>query len=126
MTESNEMDERIEGLRSQVRTARGYERLLKAELASVNATSSSNDVRANVRALELEKEELTIRLEGFRSGRIKAVPLEEKEMVDAALDDWTRKAISRKRIFMELWAIVRDGLPRGKTIGQLWVKIMPS
>ena len=123
VTGSTDMERQIKELQEQVQTARGYQRLLKANLASLNATSTSDDVRANVTALELEKEALGLQLEGFRTGRIRPVAAEEKERVDQTLQEWTRKADSRKHIFMELWAIVRDVIPAGQTKGQLWVGI---
>ncbi|KAL8735598.1 MAG: hypothetical protein Q9166_000767 [cf. Caloplaca sp. 2 TL-2023] len=121
-TDSTSTDQQIKALQEQVKIARGYERLLKATLVSLNATSSSNDLHANIIALEIEKEELTERLEDFRSGKVKPVPLKEKERVDKALDDWTRKANSRKQIFMDLWAIVRDELPE-PIKGHLWSEL---
>ncbi|KAL8851072.1 MAG: hypothetical protein Q9221_003968 [Calogaya cf. arnoldii] len=116
-----EMEAQIKQLQAQVQTARGYQRLLKANLASLNAASTSDDVRANVTALELEKEELSIRLEDFRTGRITAVTAEEKDVVEQTLQHWITKADSRKHIFMELWAVVRDVIPEGQKKDQLWV-----
>ncbi|CAO1602743.1 hypothetical protein XANCAGTX0491_006344 [Xanthoria calcicola] len=123
VTGSTDMERQIKELQEQVKTARGYQRLLKATLASLNATSTSDDVRANVTALELEKEALGLQLEGFRTGRIRPVAAEEKERVDQTLQEWTRKADSRKHIFMELWAIVRDVIPAGQTKDQLWAEL---
>lgn len=123
VTGSTDMERQIQELQEQIQTARGYQRLLKANLASLNATSTSDDIQANVTALELEKEALALQLEGFRTGRIRPVAAEEKEQMDQTLQEWTRKADSRKHIFMELWAIVRDLIPAGQTKDQLWVGI---
>ncbi|KAL8805584.1 MAG: hypothetical protein Q9182_001849 [Xanthomendoza sp. 2 TL-2023] len=116
-------DQRTKDLQKHIETAKSCERLLKAHLASLGVTSSSDDVWARITVLELEKEKLVQRLDELRSGKIKAVPSKEKEMVDQELDDWTKKAISRKQIFMELWAVVLDGLPKRKTKDQLWEEI---
>ncbi|KAL8701913.1 MAG: hypothetical protein Q9224_000267 [Gallowayella concinna] len=122
MTDLSTIDQRTQDLQRQIKTAKGHERLLKAHLASLNTTSTSDDTRARITMLELEKDKLIQRLEELRSGRINAVSTaEERERVDRELDDWTKKAKSRKEIFMELWAFVLDGLPEGKTKGQIWV-----
>ncbi|KAL8659139.1 MAG: hypothetical protein Q9226_000603 [Calogaya cf. arnoldii] len=118
-----DMEAQIKQLQEQVRTARGYQRLLKANLASLNAASTSDDVRANVTALELEKEELSIRLEDLCTGRITAVTAEEKDVVEQTLQHWITKADARKHMFMELWAIVRDVIPEGQTKDQLWAEL---
>ncbi|KAL9031209.1 MAG: hypothetical protein Q9196_000745 [Gyalolechia fulgens] len=101
-------------------TARGYERLLKAHLAALRAGPSVDDIRADITALELEKEELSDRLEGLRSGRIEPRSETEKEAVDKAWDDWRRKVESSKRGFREMWATVREALPERPTMEQLW------
>ncbi|KAL8722659.1 MAG: hypothetical protein Q9225_000891 [Loekoesia sp. 1 TL-2023] len=123
--DSAAVDQEAEKLQDQIESARSYERLLKANLAALRAGPSIEDVRANVTSLELKKEELMDRLDGLRSGKINLVPAIEKEAVDKAWIDWKRKADSRKRIFVDMWAIVCDGLPEGQTKEQLWVRSNP-
>lgn len=117
------VESQMEHVQNKIETARGYERLLKARLATLHAGPSVDDLRADITTLELEKEELTDRLEGLRSGKIKPVPLAEREAVDKDWADWKRKAESRKRIFLELWAMVLDGLAEGQTREGLWVRL---
>ncbi|KAL8779906.1 MAG: hypothetical protein Q9213_006728 [Squamulea squamosa] len=117
------MDNQIKDLQSQIETAKGHQMLLKAHLASLKATSTPDDIRANITALELEKEELMTRLEGFRSGKIKPASLEERELVDRKLREWTEKAEARKRIFLEMWDVVGDVMPEGVTKGGLWAEL---
>lgn len=114
-------------LQQQIETARGYERLLKAKLAALRARPSINEVRADITTLELEKSELTDRLERLRSWKTKAVPLAEKEAADKAWAEWKRKAESRRRIFVEMWAVVVDGLSEGGLTKEvLWVRVLDS
>ena len=120
-TQPAAMVREVEHLQEQIETARSYERLLKANLAALRARPSIDDVRAKVTALELEKEDLTDRLEGLRSGKVKTVSVEDKERVEMAWIQWKNKVDSRKRIFTEMWAMVQDGLPEGQTKEQLWV-----
>ncbi|KAL8711054.1 MAG: hypothetical protein Q9220_004435 [cf. Caloplaca sp. 1 TL-2023] len=110
---ANELKEQLEALR-------GNERLLKANVATLEASPTTNDIQANISVLELEKEELMERLEKLRSGKVEAVSPAEREAVEKERIDWMRKAESRKRVFMEMWAIAGDRLPTGQTKAQLW------
>ncbi|KAI4142812.1 MAG: hypothetical protein LQ341_003104 [Variospora aurantia] len=120
MTESVAAETQFGQLQQEIETARGYERLLKAKLAALQAGPSIEDLGAAITTLELEKVELTDRLEGLRSGKIKPVPLAETEAADKAWAVWKRKSESRRRIFVELWAVVVDGLPEELTKEGLW------
>lgn len=122
MTDQTAVGNQIRQLQKHLETAKGYEKLLKARLTALNVAPSVDDLRADITTLELEKEELVDHLEGLRSGRIKPIPPAEKEAVDKDWGFWKRKAESRKRIFMEMWAVVQDGLPEGQTKEQLWVR----
>ncbi|KAI4097073.1 MAG: hypothetical protein LQ344_000482 [Seirophora lacunosa] len=113
MNDAVAAEKHIGYLQQQIETARGYERLLKAKLAALRARPSINEVRVDITTLELEKSELTDRLERLRSWKTKAVPLAEKEAADKAWAEWKRKAESRRRIFVEMWAVVVDGLSEG-------------
>lgn len=86
---------------------------------------SVDDLLADITTLELEKEELTDRLEGLRSGKIGPIPLAKREAVDQVWADWKRTTESQTRIFVEMWTVVLDGLPEGKTKEQLWVGCVP-
>ncbi|KAL8840571.1 MAG: hypothetical protein Q9170_001257 [Blastenia crenularia] len=114
------VDTQAKQLQEQLDIAKGYERLLRARLAALQAGPSIDDLHANVTALELEKEDLTDHLERLRSGKVKPVPPAEKEAADKTWKEWRKKEDSRKRIFMEMWAIVLDELPIGQTKEQLW------
>ncbi|KAI4127627.1 MAG: hypothetical protein LQ338_003122 [Usnochroma carphineum] len=124
MTTSVTTDSQIKHLVKQIESSRGYERLLKAQLAALDTEASVDDLRADITTLELEKEELTDRVEALRSGEVKLVPLAEKEAVDKDWAEWKRKAESRKGIFMEMWAMIQDGLPEGQSKEGLWVRRM--
>ncbi|KAL9602942.1 MAG: hypothetical protein Q9219_001467 [cf. Caloplaca sp. 3 TL-2023] len=113
----------VEGDQQHIEKARGYERLLKARLAGLHARPSIDDIRASITALELQREELVDRLEALRSGRVEQVPSKEQEVVEEAWREWKSKAKSRKRIFMEMWAIIQDELPEGQTKEQLWEEL---
>ncbi|KAL8978573.1 MAG: hypothetical protein Q9177_006370 [Variospora cf. flavescens] len=123
MTESMAAETQFGQLQQEIETAKGYERLLKAKLAALQAGPSIEDLGAAITTLELEKVELTDRLEGLRSGKIKPVPLAETEAADKAWAVWKRKSESRRRIFVELWAVVVDGLPEGLTKEGLWEQL---
>ena len=118
------MDKEIAKLGETVATAKANEKLLRANLISVNATLSTEELRSIVSLLEFEKKEIVARLVGLRSGNVKPVSPEEKEAVDKTWREWSRKANSRKKIFAELWAIVTEEMEPGKTSKDLWVRVL--
>lgn len=115
------MDKEIAGLRETIATAKANEKLMRANLISVNATLSTEELRSSVLLLEIEKNEIVARLGPLRSGNVKPVLPEEKEAVDKAWREWSRKASSRKKICMELWAVGTEEMEPGKTRKELWV-----
>lgn len=115
------MDREIADLRETIATAKANEKLLRANLISVNATLSTEELRSNVSLLGLEKKEMVARLGPLRSGNVKRVVAEEKEAVDKAWKEWSRKARSRKKICMELWVVGTEEMEPGKTRKELWV-----
>lgn len=118
------MDKEIVKLRETVATAKANEKLMRANLISVNATLSTEELGSSVSLLVLEKKEIMARLGPLRSGNVKPVLPEEKEGVDKAWREWSRKASSRKKICMELWAIVTEEMEPGKTRAELWVWVL--
>lgn len=117
------MDKEIADLRETIAIARANEKLLRANLISVNATLSTEELRGNVSQLELAKKETTARLDALRSGCVKPVLPEEKEAVDKAWREGSRKAGSRQKICMELWAVVTEEMEPGKTRAELWEEL---
>lgn len=122
MTDHIAVGNQVRQLQKHLETAKAYEKLLKARLTALHVAPSVDDLRADITRLELEKEELTDQLEGLRSGRIGPVSPAEKEAVDKEWEFWKKKAETRKRIFMEMWAMVQDGFPEGQTKEQLWAR----
>ncbi|KAF6241155.1 hypothetical protein HO173_000949 [Letharia columbiana] len=117
------MDKEIADLRATIATAKANEKLMRANLVSVNATLSTVELRSSVSLLELEKKEIIARLGPLRSGNVKPVLPEEKEAVDKAWREWSRKASSRRKICMELWAISTEEMEPGKTRKELWEEL---
>lgn len=115
------MDKEIANLRESIATAKANEKLMRANLISVNATLSTEELRSSVSLLEMEKKDIIGRLVPLRSGNVKPVLPEEKEAVDKAWREWSRKANSRKKICMELWAVSTEEMEPGKTKEELWV-----
>ena len=115
------MDKEIADLRETIATTKANEKLMRANLISVNATLSTEELRSSVSLLEMEKREIIMRLGPLRSGNVKPVLAEEKEAVDKEWREWSRKASSRKKICMELWAISTEEMEPGKTRKDLWV-----
>lgn len=115
------MDKENTSLRDSIATAKSNEKLLRANLISVNATQSTEELRNSVFLLEHEKKEILERLGPLRSGNVKPVMPEEKDAVDREWVQWSRKAGVRKKICLELWEFCTEEVPEGKTKAELWV-----
>lgn len=118
------MDRELGTLRDSIATSRAKEKLLRANLISVNATLSTDELRSSVILHEHEKKEILGRLGLLRSGKMKPVLPEEKEAVDREWLQWSKKAGVRKKICLELWEFCTEEVPEGKTKEELWVCII--
>lgn len=118
------MDREIETLRDSIAIAKSNEKLLRANLASVNATLSTEELRTKVSTLEIEKEETLGRLGLLRSGNVKPVLPEEKQVVDKEWKEWSKKAGVRKKICLEMWGFCNEEMAEGQTREGLWVDIL--
>ncbi len=119
------LDQEIEVIREEIAAAKSTERLLKANLATLNTTLSTEDLHGSVVALELEKEQILARLVPLRSGSAKPVSSEEKREVDNAWRQWQRQWTVRKKIAMDVWAHATEVVPEGTTKAELWVSAAP-
>lgn len=115
------MDKQILDLGEDIATAKANEKLLRANLIAVNATLSTDDLRAGVITLESEKKEILARLGPLRSGTVTPVATEEKDEVEKEWKEWSRKADLRKRICLDLWDFCTEEMQEGQTKGKLWV-----
>ena len=115
------MDQEIEAIREEIVAAKSTERLLKANLATLNTTLSTEDLCDAVIALEVETQQILARLVPLRSGGAKPVSSEEKRDVDNAWTQWQRQWTVRKKIAMDVWAHATEVVPEGTTKEELWV-----
>lgn len=115
------MDHEIDELREQIASAKASDKTLRSNLASVNATLSTQDLRDSAKALGRERERLLGRLGPLRSGSVKPISQAEKAVVDTAWKEWSENARARKKVCLDVWAYVTDMLPDGKTEAELWV-----
>ena len=120
--EISAMDKEIQRLREEISAIKTKEKILQANIITLNATMSSHDLQASIAALELEKKEIIARLGPLRAGTVKPVSQEEKDVVEKAWKEWSRKASVRKRICMDLWEYCTEELPEGQTREELWVR----
>ena len=116
------LDAQVSALQDAVTSAKGQERLLRTELASLNATISTDELRSHVRLLQSKKQELTSRLQRLDQGVVKPVSLEEKDTVDKTWAYWAKKARLRKKICLDMWAMLSEEVPEGMTKEDLWVR----
>ncbi|KAA6411608.1 MAG: hypothetical protein FRX48_04889 [Lasallia pustulata] len=117
------MDHEIDELREQIASAKASDKTLRSNLASVNATLSTQDLRDSAKALGRERERLLGRLGPLRSGSVKPISQAEKAVVDTAWKEWSENARARKKVCLDVWAYVTDMLPDGKTEAELWEEL---
>ena len=115
------MDKSIAEHRESIAGLKTNEKLLRSNLASINAIMSTDELRSNVHSLEGERAELQARLAPLRQGDVKPVSIEQKAEVDRLWGEWKKKAEARKKIAMEFWAMGMEALPEGKTKAEVWV-----
>ena len=115
------MDQEIHELREKITGAKSQERLLRANLIALNATTSLEDLRVSAITLESEKQKVLARLESLRSGSVTPVSARDKAVADEEWKEWVRKAHTRKKICMELWDFCTEELQEGQTKQDLWV-----
>ncbi|KAG8529324.1 uncharacterized protein KY384_005960 [Bacidia gigantensis] len=114
------MDQRISSLRDDIATLKSNEKLLRSNLLSVNATLSTQELNSTVHSLESDKASLRTRLGPLRKGDVKPVSLQEKAEVDHLHARWSKEAVGRKRIALELWLMVTEDLPEGMAKDDFW------
>lgn len=112
----------MSALRETIATAKANEKLLKANLAAVNATVSTDELRSQITVLDVDKVEILDRLRALQSGDVKPVSAEEKEEANKAWRLWSTNAASRKRICMEMWSYCTEQLPEDQTKEDLWAR----
>lgn len=118
------MDHEINDLREQIACSKASDKTLRSNLASVNTTLSTKNLRDNVKAFQREKQHLIGRLDPLRSGSVKPISVAEKAVVDQAWKEWSENARARKKICLEVWAYVTEMLPDGKTEAELWASTL--
>ena len=116
------MDAEIASLRESIAATRAQEKVLRANLVSVNATMSTEELRTSVAQLEHAKKEISGHLVPLRAGNVKPVSLDEKGAVEREWRDWKKKMMVRKKICLELWEMCTEVIEVGKTKEELWVR----
>ena len=117
------MDAEIRTSREEVATYKVEEKSLKVNFGALSATMTTSELQTTVEGLEQEKRELLSRLQPLKAGTVQAVSATERNKVEKDYKIWSYRAASRRKICMELWAILTQDLPEGKTKEELWVWI---
>jgi hypothetical protein len=115
------MDAEIATLRTEITDLKAAEKTLKAELTTLNATMSTYEMVTAFQINNLDIQEIEERLGPLRAGDVKPVSKEEKERVETEWRLWSRRAATRKKIALDVWGLVCEELPEGKTKDELWV-----
>ncbi|WEW60390.1 hypothetical protein PRK78_005875 [Emydomyces testavorans] len=107
------IDQEIEDMRNQVTSAKSREKLLRAELATLNARVSSSELREQVTAFEKEKGRLLARVAPLKDSAAdtRTVSAEEKAGVEKERRTWQKHVAVRKKICQEMWMRCVEVLP---------------
>lgn len=116
-----EMEKEVTQLRDDIAATKAREKGVKADLAALNATVSTTDLRQSMTALESEKQGLLARLSILRSGDVKPVSAEKKAGVEKEWKTWQKHVMVRKRICKDMWERCTEILPPDTTKEELWV-----
>lgn len=108
------MEARTQTLRDETTALNAQAKTLRAELAQLNSSLSTADLRAQVAAMQVEKADIEERLKGLRSGSVRPVSREEKAQVDLELRKVEKCVLARKMIVKEMWGIIAEAVPRDK------------
>ena len=120
------MEAEIAALREEITTSRSEEKITKAALITMNATMSTRDLEAGILALGTQKKELLACLAPLRSGDKDPISVEVKKQVQDGWKMWNHNFHVRKKICLEVWDMVTQELPAGKTREELWVSKHPQ
>ncbi|QVM06493.1 hypothetical protein D8B26_001201 [Coccidioides posadasii str. Silveira] len=117
------LDEEIQAFKSQVASAKSQNKLLKAELTTLNGRVSTSELRQCLAALEGEKRNLIASLAPSKASSVqaKAVTAEEKASLEKEWRKWRKHVTVRKKICHEMWMRCTEVLPeavQGKE--ELW------
>ena len=115
------MEAEITALREEITTSRSEEKITKAALITMNATMSTRDLEAGIVALEMQKKQLLACLTPLRSGDNDPISVAVKTQVQDGWRMWNHNFQVRKKICLEVWDMVTQELPGGKTREELWV-----
>lgn len=113
------LDEAINATRESLQSLKAAVKSKQNTLANIRAAPTTDLLRAEVKCLESANKEMEERLKVLRRGGIKPVSAEDKENVEMAFVEWTRKRNVRKRIFTDLEGMILDS---GVAKQELWEK----
>lgn len=102
------LDIQIADLRAQTTSLLASAKMLRTTLASLNSTLSTADLIANVQALDVEKTEILVRLEGLKAGKAKKVTQQEREDIEKAWKKIGRVAKTREKIAVGMWRYIEE------------------
>lgn len=113
------LDAEIQQLRDETAEAKIATSAMNKTLASLNATLSTADLRTVVTKVAEEKETITARLEKLRTGDVKPISAEEKEIVEKEMVKWKKCADNRAKIVKGMWGYVLEAVPEGADVAEL-------
>ena len=117
------LDKEVADLRESVAALRMDQRALSSRLASVSCPLPTRELQPMVESLEGERTMLRDRLTWLSVEDFTSLLPEQRADVNRQWSIWSRKAAARKAMALELWRIVTELLPEGRSRDTLWVRL---
>ena len=99
------------------------QKALNSCLASIRCPLPTRELRSIVESLEAERTIVVDRLTWLSVEDFTSLLPEQKADVNRQWSSWSRQAAARKAMALELWRIVTELLPEGRSRDILWVRL---
>ncbi|KAG4418154.1 hypothetical protein IFR04_008675 [Cadophora malorum] len=106
------MDNAITTLRDTLPILKSTLKAQTIKLSTLHKAPTTVEIAATVDRIRLENQAKSEKLRGFKEGSIKTVTREEVEKVEKDLKHWGAKNLARKKAFVNLEAVLLDGMSR--------------
>lgn len=110
------MDTEIARLREEAIALKSEEKELRETLRKSSTQVPLPQLKADVASLESQKTDIEARLEKLKGGSLKPISAEEKEKVNGSHRMAVKSLEARKKIRMELWRTLEDGVGKEKAV----------
>lgn len=102
------LDTSIAALREAMPSLKSVLKAKTITLATLRSVPTTQALQLSVDNLEKQRDEMRARLQVLRSESVKPVSGEDKERIEAENRKWAKKALARKRMWMEIEGVLLE------------------